>query len=313
MRLGAVLVAFNSADHIEKCIESCLQFRTEFAAGIVVIDNASTDGTAAISRSRDGVWTVENPTNRGFAGAVNQGIGLLSSADAILILNPDVILLDSPSILAAEFADAKVAAAGGQLLNSNGEAQAGFQVRRFPSALTLVFENLGLNKIWPGNLVNRRYRCLDLQPGKTADVEQPAGACLLLRREAWAAVRGMDEGFFPVWFEDVDLLRRLASVGWKARYVSSFSARHEGGHSVNAVEWSNRQLYWCGSLLRYAAIHCSTIGLWAVGVSVLLGWIPRAVTGMFLQRSFRHLIEYVKLFRLVGAYLTAGRSEARLP
>lgn len=313
VRLGAVLVAYNSADHIEQCIDSCLRFRTEFEAGIIVIDNASTDGTAAKSRTRDGVLTVENPTNRGFAGAVNQGIGLLSSADAVLILNPDVILQDPPSILASEFADAKVAAASGRLLESTGIAQAGFQVRRFPSALTLVFENLGLNKIWPGNPVNRHYRCLDLDHGKTADVEQPAGACLLLRRAAWTAVRGLDEGFFPVWFEDVDLLRRLSTAGWKARYVASFSARHEGGHSVNAVEWGNRQLYWCGSLLRYAAIHFSTFGLWAVGLSVLLGWIPRAVTGMFLQRSFGHLMEYAKLFRLVRAYLMVGRSEARLP
>lgn len=313
MRLGAVLVAYNSADHIEKCIDSCLQFRTEFEAGIIVIDNASSDGTAALSRSRDGVLTVENPTNRGFAGAVNQGIGLLSSADAVLILNPDVVLLDAPSILAEELADAKVAAAGGRLLDSNGEAQAGFQVRRFPGAFTLVFENLGLNKFWPGNPVNRRYRCLDLDPGKSTDVEQPAGACLLLRRAAWAAVRGLDDRFFPVWFEDVDLLRRLSQAGWRARYVASFSARHEGGHSVKAVEWGTRQLYWCGSLLRYATIYCSTFGLWAVGLSVLLGWIPRAVTGMFLQRSFRHLMEYAKLFRLVGAYLSAGRSEARLP
>ncbi len=313
MRLGAVLVAYNSADHISKCIDSCLQFRTEFEAGILVIDNASTDGTVAKSRSYAGVLTVENSANRGFAGAVNQGCELLSTADAVLILNPDVVLLDAPSKLAAALADGTVAAAGGRLVDSKGRAQAGFQVRRFPTATSLVFENLGINKVWPRNPINRRYRCLDLDPQTSADVDQPAGACLLLRRAAWAAVQGMNEGFFPVWFEDVDLLRRLASAGWKARYVAAFSARHEGGHSVKAVEWGNRQLYWCGSLLRYAAIHCSTFGLWAVGFSVLLGWIPRAVTGMFLQRSFRHLTEYAKLFRLVSAYLLVGRSEARLP
>ncbi|MGJ5814191.1 glycosyltransferase [Paludibaculum fermentans] len=313
VRLGAVLVAYNSADHIDNCIASCLQFRNEFEAGIVVIDNASTDGTVAKSRAHDGVLTVQNPTNRGFAGAVNQGCELLSTAEAVLILNPDAILLNPPSILATELNDETVAAAGGLLLDASGQAQAGFQVRRFPTASTLVFENLGINRIWPGNPINRQYRYLDLDTGKSADVEQPAGACLLLRRAAWKAVRGMDERFFPVWFEDVDLLKRLADAGWKARYVAAFSARHEGGHSVRAVEWSNRQLYWCGSLLRYAGIHCSTFGLWAVAFSVLLGWIPRAVTGMFLQRSFRHLTEYMNLIRLVGAYLSVGRSEARLP
>ncbi|WP_321474020.1 glycosyltransferase family 2 protein [uncultured Paludibaculum sp.] len=313
MRLGAVVIAYNSAEHIGDCLDSSLRFASDFEAGILVIDNASTDGTVERSRSHSGVQTVENRENRGFAGAVNQGFQILNDAEAILILNPDVILLDSPSKLAAELTVSNVAAVGGKLLDREGRAQAGFQVRRFPTAATLVFENLGLNRLCKWNPVNRRYRCFDLDPALPANVEQPAGACLLVRRAAWQAVGGMDEGFFPVWFEDVDFLKRLAAAGWKSRYVAAFSARHAGGHSVQSVEWGQRQLYWCGSLLRYAAIHCSTIGLWAVGISMLLGWVPRAVTGMFLQRSLRCLTEYEKMFRLVGAYLWQGRSEARLP
>lgn len=313
MRLGAVVVAYNSAEHIESCLDSCLRYAGSLSAGIVVIDNASADTTVEKSRSKRGIRTVENRENRGFAGAVNQGFELLEDADAVLILNPDVVLLDDPIKLAEQLADPRVAAASGRLLDEAGRAQAGFQVRRFPTAATLVCENLGLNRLWPGNPVNRRYRCLDLEVDRTGDVEQPAGACLLLRRTAWAAVGGLDERFFPVWFEDVDLLKRLARAGWRARYVAAFSARHAGGHSVRAVEWGQRQLYWCGSLLRYAAIHCSRFGLWTVGVSILLGWVPRAVTGIVSQRSFQRLTEYEKMFRLVSAYLWAGRSEARRP
>lgn len=301
-----MVIAYNSAQHIRTCLDSCLRFAHEFDAGLIVVDNASTDETVAQSRPYPGVLTVENRENRGFAGAVNQGFKLLSNAEAVLILNPDVVLFESPSKLAAELVNPKIAAVGGLLLDETGRAQAGFQVRRFPTAITLVFENLGLNRLWPGNPINRRYRCLDLDPRQTADVEQPAGACLLVRRSAWATVGGMDERFFPVWFEDVDFLKRLAAAGWKARYVPAFSARHAGGHSVGAVEWGQRQLYWCGSLLRYAAVHCSKMGLWTVGVSVLLGWVPRAVTGMFLQRSLRFLMDYGKVLKLVRSYLWKG-------
>lgn len=313
MKLGAVLVAYNSADHIENCLDSCLHFASSLQAGIVVIDNASTDETVSKSRARTGVLTVENRENRGFAAAVNQGLELLAGADAVLVLNPDIILLDDPVRLADELRDPEVAAAGGRLLDADGRAQSGFQVRRFPTAATLVFENLGLNRIWPGNPLNRRYRCLDLDPARSGDVEQPAGACLLVRRAAWAAVGGLDERFFPVWFEDVDFLKRLRDAGWRARYVAGFTARHTGAHSVGSIEWGQRQLYWCGSLLKYAAIHCSTFGLWTVGGSILMGWVPRAATGMFRRRSLQCLTEYEKLFRLVSAYLRAGRSEARRP
>ncbi len=74
---------------------------------------------------------------------------------------------------------------------------------------------LGLNRLWPGNPVNRRYRCLDLDLEAAADVEQPAGAFLLIRRDAWQALGGFDEGFHPIWFEDVDFLKRARDAGYR--------------------------------------------------------------------------------------------------
>jgi GT2 family glycosyltransferase len=311
VKLGAVIVAYNSSPHIGACLDSCLRHAAALEAGIVVVDNGSIDTTVEEVRRRRDVTLVENRVNRGFAAAVNQGFNLLPEAGAVLILNPDVVLLDSPLALAAELEDARTGAACGVLLGEDGRPQTGFQVRRFPTPAAVALENLGLNRLWPGNPVNRSYRCLDLDPGLPAEVEQPAGACLLVRRSAWLQVDGFDPGYYPVWFEDVDFLERLAAVGWIARYTPRFTARHAGGHSVKAVTWGTRQLYWYGSLLRYISLRFRAPARWLVGGCVVVGLVPRTVTGMFLQRSVQPVSVCLEIMRLAGAYLWHGRAWAR--
>src|SRR5260370_1096278 len=82
----------------------------------------------------------------------------------------------------------------------------------------MLAEVLLVNRAWPGNPWNVRYRCLDLDYRNTQEVDQPAGACLAVKRKAWDEISGFDEGFFPVWFEDVDFFRRLRDKGWKIVY-----------------------------------------------------------------------------------------------
>jgi len=200
-----------------------------------------------------------------------------------------------------------VSAAAGILVDASGNPQIGFQVRRFPTPVSLIFEILGLNRLWRGNPVNRRYRCLNLDLSKSANVEQPPGACLLIRRQAWIAAGGLDEGFFPVWFEDVDFLKRLADLGWHTRFTPCFRAQHAGGHSFTQMEWGTRQVYWYGSLLRYAVRHFRKLSCIAIGGFLVLGLVPRTVTGMFLQRTSWPLVVYVKVVRLVFTYLLRGR------
>jgi GT2 family glycosyltransferase len=299
MKLGAVIIGYQSAAHIGACLDSCLRYSADLTEGIVVVDNASTDGTAEEAERRSGVVCLRNRENRGFAGGVNQGMQYLDEAEAVLILNPDVVLLESPAVLACELTDPGVAAVSGQLLQADGSPQQGFQVRRLPTPAALVFENLGFNRLWPGNPVNRRYRCRDLDPAKAADVEQPAAACLLVRRQAWLAVGGFDEGFYPVWFEDVDFCQRIVASGWRVRYTPAFRCAHAGGHSVGSISWDARRLYWYGSLLRYSGLHYRPPGRWAVACSVVLGCVPRTVTGMFLQRSSRQWRVLLEVVRLV--------------
>ncbi|MCS7043135.1 MAG: glycosyltransferase [Bryobacteraceae bacterium] len=314
MKLAALVITHNSAGHIGPCLSACLRFRGDFAAGILVIDNASTDGTCAEAEAAEGVRLIRNSANRGFAGAANQGFRALAGADAVLLLNPDVEIASPPSVLARALGqDPRIGAAGGLLLGRDGAPQRGFAVRRLPGTAALAFEVLGINRLWPGNPVNRRYRALDLPLSEAVEGVQPPGACLMVRRAAWEQAGGFDEGFHPVWFEDVDFIRRLRDAGWKTLFVPEFRAVHAGGHSVLRLEWERRQLYWYRSLLRYVSRHLHAPGRVSVCLSVIAGVLPRIVTGIVATRSADPLRVYGRLVRLAAraAVFPAAASRPR--
>src|SRR4051794_24128605 len=271
---GIVVVTYNSADVIESCLDACERISS---ATVVVVDNASSDDTADRVRMRLGVQLIANPTNRGFAAAVNQGFAVLHDR-AVLILNPDAIPLGGIDALEQAVLEERVGAATGRLLGENGRVQNGFNIRSLPTAGTLVFEVLGWNRIWPGNPVNRRFR--HGTPAAGDDIAQPAGAFLMVCRSAWTALGGFDENFFPIWFEDVDFCKRLKDAGYRILYVPQASARHQGGHSASNLPWRDRQLFWYASLLRYASKNLSANSRRAVGLAVMLACFPRMIFGM---------------------------------
>lgn len=291
---GIVVVTYNSEHQIGNCLDSLPP-----ALEIVVVDNASHDGTLDEARKRPRVRLIANPWNRGFAAAANQGIGALD-CECVLLLNPDTRLLGGAGALAAACREPNTAAAGGKLLDAALEPQKGFMIRRFPTGAALAFEVLGLNRLWPGNPVNRRYRCLDLDPDRPADVDQPAGAFLMIRREAWSALGGFDESFRPVWFEDVDFLKRAADAGYRIRYVPSASAQHQGAHSVAGIPFATRELCWYGNLLRYGAKHLPHRTRVAVCVAVMLGSFSRAVWWVLRTRSLKPVSVYAKVVYQAG-------------
>lgn len=287
-RAGIVIVTWNSEDHIDECLTAAVKRAGE----VVVVDNASSDGTVERVQRHEGVRLITNSQNRGFAAAANQGASTLES-DHILLVNPDVTLDTDIEPLMRACGERDVAAATGRLVNEDGSVQSGFMVRRFPTALTLAFEAMGFNRIWPGNPVNRRYRCLDNDWEQEADVEQPAGALLLFRMECWRELGGFDEAFHPLWFEDVDLLRRTAEKGYRVRYFPSVVARHLGGHTARQLSFRCRTRYWYDSLLRYTSKHYGRSGRTIVCASVVIGSLARLPFSVIQERSGEPLRVYL--------------------
>lgn len=250
--VSIVIVSFNSGGHIARCLRSVRD-----AGEVVVVDNASSDDTcAAVTREAPGVKLIRNERNRGFAAAVNQGVAATGNP-FVLLLNPDAVLQSRLQPLLDQCLSPEVGAAGGKLIDEDGQVQTGFNVRRFPTPAALLFEVLLVNRVWPSNPVNRRYRCLDADLQQLQDVDQPAGAFLMVRRDVLEQVGGLDERFYPVWFEDVDLCRRIRGAGYRIRYVPNCVAQHTGGHSVNGVSVEERYLAWYGNLLRFNYKHFS--------------------------------------------------------
>jgi N-acetylglucosaminyl-diphospho-decaprenol L-rhamnosyltransferase len=299
--IGIIIVTYNSAAEIGACLEAALASGAE----TVVVDNASADGTID-EVGRRGVRLIANTENRGFAGAVNQGFEEIKNP-YVLLLNPDAVILTSLEPLREACDLPNSAGAGGQLVDVDGQPQVGFMVRGLPTPAALVLEALLLNRCWPGNPVNRRYRCLDFDSSSCSMVEQPAGAFFMVRRAVWQELGGLDEGFFPLWFEDVDFCGRIRDRGFSLYYVPEAVAKHTGGHSVPQLPLEMRLIYWYRSLLRYSAKHFHPFAFRAVCLAVVMGSFLRGIAESAVHRSFRPMAAYGRVATLAGRSLFCGQ------
>jgi GT2 family glycosyltransferase len=299
--IGIVIVTYNSAAEIGACLDAAVAT----GAHVVVVDNASTDGTVAEVRRR-GAHLVANSDNRGFAGAVNQGFIVLQCT-YVLLLNPDAVLNTDLRPLCEACDLPSAAGAGGQLLDPEGRPQVGFMARQLPTPAALALEALLLNRICPNNPVNRQYRGLGLDYRTRLEVQQPAGAFLMIRREVWKELGGFDERFHPLWFEDVDFCRRAVDRGYRFFYEPRAVAKHTGGHSISSLSLEMRRFYWYRSLLKYSAKHFRPLAFRGVSLAVMFGSVVRGVTQTVQERHFRPTAGYAAVVRLASRCFWFGR------
>jgi N-acetylglucosaminyl-diphospho-decaprenol L-rhamnosyltransferase len=227
--VSAVVVSYNSATYLPDCLRS---LRSEGVSEVVVVDNASSDGSVAAARAADPDATVvETGGNLGFGTAANRGVAATGSP-YVLILNPDTVVEPGTvkALSAALDRDAGLAVVGPRIENVDGTLYP--SVRRFPD-LTVAFGHAFLGLVWPTNPYTRRYRMLDWDHDRPAnDVDWVGGACVMVRRAAFDVVAGFDEEYF-MYVEDVDLCWRLGLAGWRVGY-------EPGGRVVHALGGSSR-------------------------------------------------------------------------
>ena len=250
VRLAIVVVSYNTRKLIRRCLESLRAFAPRCSFEVVVVDNASRDGSVATLRSEfPWVRLVDNPHNLGYAVAVNQGIEATRS-DYVLVLNPDIVVRPGALDHLVEFMDATPEAgiAGGKLLNTDGTLQ--HSCRSFYTPMTLVMRRTPLGKLFPNHRVIRHHLLLDYDHATPRPVDWVIGACMMVRRTAIEAVGGMDERFF-LYFEDVDWCYRMSRQGWRVWYLPAAEMVHE--HRRESAKPKLSRSFWAhlGSMLRF--------------------------------------------------------------
>jgi len=148
--------------------------------------------------------------------------------------------------------------------------------------------------------VNRRYRGLDLDYRSRIEVEQPAGAFLMIRWEIWQELGGFDEKFHPLWFEDVDFCRRAADRGYCFYFEPRAVAKHTGAHSIGSLTLEMRRFYWYRGLLKYSAKHFRPWAFRGVCLAVASGSVLRSMMPAVRERRFTSTAGYGKVVRLAG-------------
>jgi GT2 family glycosyltransferase len=234
MMLSIVIVNWNTESVLRECLRSIGRPAAPEAFEIILVDNASIDGTVDMVRREFPHATVlSNPANRGFAAACNQGI-VRAQGRYLLLLNPDTVVHPGALDSMTEFMDnnSEVGICGPLLLNSDGTTQP--SVRRFPGFRSALHHNTILRSV---GLFRGRYRAYMMSGfayDRTLDVDQVMGAALMTRRSVIDQIGLLDERFF-MYYEEVDFCCRAKRAGWRVTFVPQARITHLGCMSSDQV------------------------------------------------------------------------------
>jgi len=255
--------------HLRHCLDSIQHSSpTSFElARVVVVDNASSDGSA--NRLEDTalpLTIIHNAKNKGFAMACNQG-AKGSHANYLLFLNPDTTLAREALTTAMEFMhlpqNSGIGMCGIQLVDEQNRVIR--SCSRFPEPSHFLAQTLGLNRLFPNRFHNKFM--IEWNHSDTRQVDVVTGAFLLVRRVAFESLGAFDERFF-VYLEDVDLLYEARRANWSCYYLATTRAYHkEGGCSEQAK--AARLLYSLRSRILYGYKHFG----WAAATGLMMGTV----------------------------------------
>jgi len=268
--VSVIVVSWNVLPLLRQCLESLID--EPDVREVVVVDNASTDGTCEEIENRfPAVKLLCSRENLGYAGGINAG-AKLAGGDYFLFLNPDTRLMPGAiaTMLRVLEHDGTVAVVAPRLELPDGSIQP--SRRRFPSLATLLVESTPMQRNWVFRRLMRRFYCLDRVASHAQEVDWAEGACLLVRAEALAETGGMDQGFF-MYSEEVDLCRRLKQLAWRVVYEPSARVVHYHGRSSEQAPRATLVRFHRSKVL-YALKHFGKLvsGLLRVRLLAMFAW-----------------------------------------
>lgn len=263
--LSIIIVSYNVRADIARCLDTLVPVRAYVPTEVIVIDNASTDGSVSFIRDRY-PWTVTlaNTDNIGFAAAVNQGI-TQARGDYLLLLNPDTAVCAGSVERMLTFMQSHPTCgiAGGHLLNEDRTPQE--SVRVFPSPRALLAESFFPKKL----------RSSFAQRSEPYEVDAVVGACLMARRLMIQEIGLLDERFF-MYSEEVDWCLRAHQHGWTVYALPDAPVVHGlGRSSVDRPGEAFVELY--RSRATYIRKHFNPVCRWVTHGGLFTGVVLRVI------------------------------------
>ena len=305
-----IIVSWNTKDCLLKCLRSLAQTGKGCVGEIIVVDNASADGSSQVVQENfPNVRLVQNEKNVGFARANNAGIQL-ARGRYLCLINSDVEMLDGcvATLLREMDAQPKIGMIGPKLLERDGRTQ--ISCWGFPSLWNMFCCALFLDRLFPKVALFNGYQMMHRQRDGAQDVDILGGAFWLTRREAVQKVGGLDEGFF-MYGEDMDWCKRFWQKGWRIHFHPSACAIHYGGaSSANAPTRFYIEMQRAN--LQYWRKHHSGVAWIAIYLIYCLHHLVRIAThfGAMLVRASRRADHRFKVQRSMAclAWLFGCRS-----
>ena len=296
--LSIIVVSWNVATLLRRCLASCYAQSGGLSIEVIVVDNASADGSATLVRDEfPAARLIVNPDNRGFSAGVNQGIAA-SSGRYVMLLNPDAELAADSVATLVGYLDAHpdVAVVGPRLVHADGAWQS--SPRRFPTLLTVMLESTPLQTAGERLPLLRRYYMEDESNAAAHEADWLVGACLVVRRAAIEQTGAMDAGFF-MYSEELDWCQRIKQAGWRVMYLPETIVVHHEGQS--AAQASGR---------RAINFNVSKVRYWAkwhgVGQARLLrGWLRLLYAAQMGSEAVKWLLGHKRPLRTarIAAYM----------
>lgn len=228
MDVSIIIVNWNTRPLLERCLSSVQAGVDGVAAQVLVVDNGSRDGSAdLVAAGFPEVELVRNQGNAGFARANNQAFAL-ARGRYVLLLNPDTELRSDAVKQMVQFLDADPRRAGATAVLRNPDGTLQRYHKRLPRWPFILWSETALRNVAPGNCWLREFYMLDEPFDVLTEVEQPPAACLMLRRSTVGTERLFDERF-PIFYNDVDLCRRLRDAGHRLFLLPQAEVMHHGG------------------------------------------------------------------------------------
>lgn len=231
--LTVSIVSYNSLNFLRDCLNSILENPPSLKYEIIVVDNASADGSCElVQKNFPQVKLLRNSKNTGFAAANNKAISKTNSK-YILLINSDCKVYKNSLDNLVSFMEKnkKVGIAGPKIINSDGSVQ--LSCRKFPSIFNAAFHTI-LTNIVPNNPFSRKYKLADVNRDTPFEVDWVSGSAMIIRRKALEDTGLIDERYF-MYVEDLDLCYRMWQKSWKVYYYPCANILHHiGGSSGNS-------------------------------------------------------------------------------